>query len=349
MDIVQIMENQLKTAMDNYAIFDKDFTLLESHIDGLDKSFSQDDIYIFDGRKCNLSINFSCEKNFIIKTPKRLVPVCFRPLFDYKANEIVGYEAKKLTLGELLGDRYVPKKFCSSARRGLTEITANTDMLEAFLEDTEIYEGFNYVDGVLNGCVKVLSTIANSETVNSIFNSPIYSEPHNISVLLEDILRYCEFDFRDAMEFDCEIEKNVWVNIEPSHFMSAVLNLLVNAYVYNNSEEKIVRITLKKDCDNAVLTITDNGVGINSVDSDDINFSSAKEGLGLVIANLLATLFGGDFKIASVGDYEGTTARIVLPLCTPSNVKSQKHSSENFHGNRFSNYCALIAKAKIQR
>lgn len=350
MEIVQILENQLKGKMENIAIFDKDLKLLESNIEEIDESISTDDIYVFEGRKCGFDINLCAEKNFLIRTKTKLVPVCFRPLFDYSTNTILGYEARKITLGELLGDRYVPRKFCTSVRRGLISISSNTDMLNAFLEDIEMYEGYQYLNGSIDGCVDVLSTIANSETVNSIFNSPLDNPPENASVLLEDIIQNCKRDFRDAMEFETYIAPNVWIEMDRSHFMSVVMNLIVNAYVYNNSEKKVAKVSLKTHDNNAVLTVTDNGIGINSVDADDINFNSSKEGLGLIIVNLLATILHGDFKIMSLQDYNGTTARLSVPMAEcPSNVKSRKMPAENYRQNRFSQYGTLVAKAKLQK
>lgn len=103
---------------------------------------------------------------------------------------------------------------------------------------------------------------------------------------------------------------------------SALLNLLSNACHYAG-EGNVVRLTLEKQRKNAVITVTDKGIGIAPEYMSQIfhPFFSRDEspsqtlggGLGLTVAKLCVQAHGGTITLTSVPG-EGTTAAVSLPL-----------------------------------
>ena len=122
---------------------------------------------------------------------------------------------------------------------------------------------------------------------------------------------------------------SVYVNTEscvikgiPSILEEIVFNLCDNAVKYNKNGGK-VDITLKKENDEAVLTVEDNGIGIPKDEQDRVferfyrvDKSHSKEiggtGLGLSIVKHGVTFLGGTLKMVSeIG--KGTELTMTFP------------------------------------
>lgn len=108
-----------------------------------------------------------------------------------------------------------------------------------------------------------------------------------------------------------------WEKIE-----NALLNLISNACHYAGPGN-VVRLTLERQRKNAVITVTDKGIGIVPAYMPQVfhPFFSRDEspsqmpggGLGLTVAKLCIQAHGGTITLSSVPG-EGTTAAVSLPL-----------------------------------
>ena len=99
-------------------------------------------------------------------------------------------------------------------------------------------------------------------------------------------------------------------------------NLVDNSLKYSYLEEPLeLHITLRTYGNSAVITVSDNGAGLPTEDSEKVfePFYSLDEthrslGLGLTVAKLAAEQMGGSI-LASFKDGEGSSISVTLPLC----------------------------------
>ena len=129
-------------------------------------------------------------------------------------------------------------------------------------------------------------------------------------------------------------EEALWANIDGLKIESAVINVLSNAIKYANEENGRINIELNHVDDNAVITISDNGRGI---DKDELSLifiryfqgknSRQKEGsgIGLYLVKKYIELHSGTIAIENDN---GTKVRISIPL-TGDNSYILKDINEN--------------------
>ncbi|WP_159650913.1 sensor histidine kinase [Vibrio atypicus] len=121
-------------------------------------------------------------------------------------------------------------------------------------------------------------------------------------------------------------ETNIYMNSYPGPLTQVLMNLLSNALVhaFSDQEQKVIHIEGFLQDQQAMLTITDNGQGI---DKDHLNkifdpffttrLGQGGSGLGLnIVYNLVTGLLGGDISVKSeIG--HGTCFVLQLPLNAP--------------------------------
>lgn len=112
----------------------------------------------------------------------------------------------------------------------------------------------------------------------------------------------------------------IWANIDALKLESAIINILSNAIKYVSDGSGLVNIELKKVNNNAVITISDNGRGI---DKEELSLvfiryfqgrnGKHKEGsgIGLYLVKKYIELHGGHISIES---NDGTVVRLSIPL-----------------------------------
>ena len=112
----------------------------------------------------------------------------------------------------------------------------------------------------------------------------------------------------------------IWANVDALKLESAIINILSNAIKYVNEGCGVVNIELSKINDNAVITISDNGRGI---DKEELSLvfiryfqgrnGKHKEGsgIGLYLVKKYIELHGGHISIES---NDGTVVRLSIPL-----------------------------------
>lgn len=118
------------------------------------------------------------------------------------------------------------------------------------------------------------------------------------------------------------VKKNVFGKWDKLRLEQVLDNLISNALKYG--DKKPVKIELEKQKTFAVISITDEGIGIKNSEKEKI-FSLFKRGtmdndykglgIGLYIAEQIITLHGGRIEVKSVLD-QGSTFTIYLPIVT---------------------------------
>lgn len=136
-----------------------------------------------------------------------------------------------------------------------------------------------------------------------------------------DILNDPAFSNR-MVEFESDMPEMV-ISFDPDLLSRAVKNIIINAFVHNTPDTKVM-ISVSKAAGNRIsISILDNGKGMNEAELSDLwnryyRGTSTKEkpegsGLGLAIAKQIVTLHGGDITVKS-SPGEGTEFIIFLPF-----------------------------------
>lgn len=116
-----------------------------------------------------------------------------------------------------------------------------------------------------------------------------------------------------SVELVCEID--------PPLFEMMVMNLINNAFVYNNGEDKKLEVHLARSGKNASISFTDNGVGLEVAEIKKIfrkfyqvGKSAKGSGLGLYLVSVVAKLHRGQVDATSPGLGAGSTFQLTIPL-----------------------------------
>lgn len=136
----------------------------------------------------------------------------------------------------------------------------------------------------------------------------------------------------------------LYVNGDHARLVQSVANILTNAAKYTDPGGEI-RLSLEQQADEAVIKVTDNGVGISSellprlfdlfVQGDrSLDRSQGGLGIGLSVVKRLIDMHGGRVSAHSGGPGHGSTFEIRLPLIeAPKQVRAAKEA-QKFPGKR---------------
>jgi len=143
---------------------------------------------------------------------------------------------------------------------------------------------------------------------------------------LSSFVRNCVDDFRKNLQDDSplsvEIEPEIHAEIDAEEIQMAIRNLLENAFLYSAAAPE-VRVTLCRSGKNCILTVRDNGRGIDRKEMDNIfrmfyrvrlsGETIKGTGLGLYIVKSVVRRHNGKVSVASDGPGKGTVFTITLP------------------------------------
>lgn len=128
---------------------------------------------------------------------------------------------------------------------------------------------------------------------------------------------------KKQIEFDIQLEKDVFISAEPSKLKQVIINLLSNAINYSPQNAKVA-VHVKKSDTHAIIEIIDEGIGIDEEERERIferfyrvdkarSRDSGGTGLGLAIVKHIVEVFNGDIEVDSeLG--KGSTFRVIFPL-----------------------------------
>ena len=194
---------------------------------------------------------------------------------------------------------YLPRGLHSVKRR-LTEQAIKDLRLAAPLKLLE--EGLDHTQRVYQG-VKHFTNLVKP-------NAIIEKEPQDLAEILSKYLKSTSYADRIALDWLPTVEVN------KALFCTAIDNLIRNGLKYNDSEFKMVAITM---LDNDTLGVIDNGRGMSQEDFEQLSKpytrkeNQAEGGTGLGLNITLAILKEHNFKVSSSLNAEGgTTIRIKI-------------------------------------
>lgn len=163
----------------------------------------------------------------------------------------------------------------------------------------------------------------------------LVKEPIDLRVIVNRAAETCH-PFMDARNHDFSVSlptNSLWVDADPARMEQVVVNLLNNAAKYTEPSG-LVRMTVSREGDDAVVRVRDNGVGIapellanvfelfTQVDGS-LGRSYGGLGIGLALASDLVEMHDGRLQAASDGLGKGCEFTIKLPaIAEPVERKS---------------------------
>ena len=178
-----------------------------------------------------------------------------------------------------------------------------------------------YIETVITATTRLNDLVGNILKLNKLENSSLTIA--KTKVRLDEMLAQVVISFEDiierkCLEVDCDFEE-ITIETESSYLEIVWNNLISNAIKFTDNGGKI-SVSVKKDGENAVVSVTDTGCGISAQTGQRIfdkfyqgDTSRAKEGngLGLALVKKVIDLIGGEISVKSqVG--KGSTFIITL-------------------------------------
>ena len=127
-----------------------------------------------------------------------------------------------------------------------------------------------------------------------------------------------EVDKKDNGKYDALIDKSL--------FEMLVMNLITNAFRYNDSSRPNLKISFEKRGRNLYVSFSDNGLGIDAKELKNIfkkfyqvGRSVKGSGLGLYLATIKIKVHKGTLRVESAGLEHGSCFIVNIPLEESSN------------------------------
>jgi signal transduction histidine kinase len=144
-----------------------------------------------------------------------------------------------------------------------------------------------------------------------------------------------------GVELDDDVEPAIQAPIDPEALSIVISNLLENALKYAQGQPPRVRVRLFVERGEAILEVSDNGVGIDPVEfeaifkpfyrsTDEVTRRTPGTGIGLYVAREIVSGHAGRLSVTSPGRGRGSTFRLALP---GAEVLPEEELSEYIQGN----------------
>lgn len=173
--------------------------------------------------------------------------------------------------------------------------------------------------GIINNSIKKFRTLINDISVIAKLES---GKLNTEMVDIEEIISNIEWSLSDKIESSgAVINRDIQlkhIRFSKKNFRSILFNLISNAIKFKRNEPPVINIHIKKDKDNILLSVEDNGIGIEKANTDKIfdiygrlNSDKDGNGIGLYLAKKLVDAEGGNIIVESKPGF-GSKFSIIL-------------------------------------
>lgn len=234
-------------------------------------------------------------------------------------------------------------------REAVTQIYSMHIMLKEKTceNEEELYPIFKKLD---NSCYRVLGALANYTELFSYAQSAGKDAVFDAASYTKELCYLCDSVLREQnISIICEADSPAYIYCSSDRFAVALLNLIANGISYNISEEKSVKITVRVQGDEVLLSVYDNGLGISASDIERsaVPFGTGRlyeggSGLGLSIVREFARSCSAKFSISS-GANSGTGVHLRFPLANDGGAQLRSPIKESL-GSAFSPVNLYLSK-----
>ena len=226
--------------------------------------------------------------------------------------------AQNIALEKLFDKNSKLLDFCYIISHNLRGPISNLFMILNLIEDSDSIQEITTLQSKIRKIIENLDVTFNEllKTIQIIEdNDLIYSE-NNISNTINSVLENLEMEINNSGAIiDVELSECNSIKAPASYFQSILYNLISNAIKYRSPERRlIIKIRTFLNKDNILLSITDNGLGINTKKYENSLFKlgktfhehSSSRGFGLFITKNQVESIGGSIWLESIPNL-GTT------------------------------------------
>lgn len=141
-----------------------------------------------------------------------------------------------------------------------------------------------------------------------------------VSELVEQVLS--DYKFEPEIEFSKDVEAGIETSVDPERTGQVLKNLLRNAKeAIGQGQKGSIKVTLKKNGEAFVITVSDSGPGIEPETIDHIYeplFTTKNKaiGLGLTVVKQTVEAHGGKVEVETEKG-KGSTFRVTMPIQPP--------------------------------
>lgn len=188
--------------------------------------------------------------------------------------------------------------------------------------DSEDRESFETIEKQAQSMKQLISQLLEITKMEQ--SNPEQSfEKEDLSLLVNAVCDDAETIAQKGITLERDIDEGVELPLDIMLMTRLVTNLISNAYQYGK-EKGTIRVSLKKESGRALLSVSDDGIGIDKEHQDKIwnrfyrvDKARCREegcsGLGLAMVKQIAIMHGGDVSLESeLG--KGSTFTVDLPM-----------------------------------
>ncbi len=184
-------------------------------------------------------------------------------------------------------------------------------------------ENVEYAEYIINECKNMTTLLENILLMFKEDSNAFEAQIVNLKSLVVDSVNFFQIAANDKqLTLSVDISDDLYINVQQGLFTQAVRNILGNAIKFSK-EGKSIFITAKRDAQEVIITIRDEGVGMKHEDLAKIfeRFTSAGKkgtkgeasfGLGLYLSKKIIEKQGGKIVAESGGVNKG--AQFVITL-----------------------------------
>ncbi len=215
--------------------------------------------------------------------------------------------------------RDMAKQVAHEIKNPLTPLKLNIQYLQSFVKRSPERAG-EMVEQISDSLIEQINNLDKIATEFSDFAK--MPSARNEKVILNEIVERVHDFFRKREDYDIKLYvpiNDLVVFADNNHLVSILNNIIKNAIqaIPNDREGQII-IDLYKEGRNAIIKITDNGIGIpsemvNKVFSPNFTTKSSGTGLGLAISANMIQAFNGKIYFETK-ENEGTSFFVEIPL-----------------------------------
>ena len=204
----------------------------------------------------------------------------------------VNFQERVILLGELL----------NTLRHELSNPLFGLELSsELLLSEATDEEQMEFLQNIVDS-IKRSQTILNS--FSQLYKDNLITEDFNINSTINEVLTLAKSEIRNIKIVKTFDKENLIINSNQTWAAQIIFNLIINsaqAMINSNDEDKLISITQSIKNQSILITIQDNGPGINKsainkIFSPFYTTKSEGNGLGLAISKKLANKLGGDLN-----------------------------------------------------
>lgn len=352
MEICETVKKLYENSCENVILTDEDFNLMWSNLDIPLTRISADSFTVGGGEIESLPLEEPSAavytNMFGEQSPVRISPV--KEDGVVKAYLIMVYDAEEIY--EMWENSKVKDKFVNVSANIRMELSGMNSAVEKAKNNKKIKDSdFKELYGKLRKhMVGILAAEVNLNELSQYYRNNAVNRALNLK---KEISRLLD-DFKDiAKENGCKVTFNsdeVLVSADRDRLRAALSNLLANGVMYNSKPKKRLEVLVDNDGGNAVITVTDNGDGMDECRIAalrkpfySVKFGDRGEGLGLAIANKFSESCRGKLEIMSKKNI-GTSVILTIPKLDKSKIKDLHQSIEPFFDSEFGREACIFSK-----